>query len=120
MVGTISFANFAANLVRQSLTTGMKHTFRHYLLRYKYVISIAVFVVFIGFVGDHCLIRRISQRNEIQELKHEISTQKKTYNKDKNELNKIKNNPEAVKRVAHEKYYMKSEDEDIFVIDESE
>ena len=98
----------------------MKHTFRHYLLKYKYVISIAVFAVFIGFIGDHCLVQRVMQKNEIEDLKQEINTQIKTYKKDKDELNKIQNNPEAVKRVAHEKYYMKNEDEDIFVFDESE
>ena len=98
----------------------MKHTFRHYLLKYKYVISIAVFAVFIGFVGDHCLVQRVMQKNEIEDLRQEINTQIKTYKKDKDELNKIQKNPEAVKRVAHEKYYMKNEDEDIFVFDESE
>lgn len=98
----------------------MKHTFRHYLLKYKYVISIAVFAVFIGFVGDHCLVQRVMQKNEIEDLRQEINTQIKTYKKDKDELNKIQKNPEAVKRVAHEKYYMKNEDEDIFVFEESE
>ena len=88
-------------------------------MKYKYLISIIVFAVLIGFVGDHCLMKRFAQKQEIAELKSEIAEQKNTYKRDKIELERIQNNPEAVKRVAHEKYYMKTEDEDIFVIDEN-
>lgn len=96
----------------------MKRTFKHFLIKYKYVISIAVFAVLIGFVGDHSLVKRLAQKREIAELKTQINEQKNTYKKDKIELEKIEKNPEAVKRVAHEKYYMKTEDEDIFVVDD--
>ncbi len=98
----------------------MRHTFTHYLLKYKYVISITTFVVFIGFIGDHCIVERLIQKDEIADLQNEINSQIKTYNNDKTELEKIRNNPETVKRVAHERYYMKSEDEDIFVIEDNE
>ena len=87
-------------------------------MRYKYVISIVVFGVLIGFVGDHCLVKRYQQKQEIAELKSQINEQKRIYENDKIDLERIHNNPEAVKRVAHEKYYMKTEDEDIFVIDD--
>ncbi len=94
----------------------MNHTFRHYILKYKYAISITVFAVVIGFIGDNCLIQRFAQQRDIAELKEDINFKINTYKKDELELEKIHNNPEAVKRVAHEKYYMKTEDEDIFVI----
>ena len=96
----------------------MKRTFKQFLIKYKYLISIIVFAVLIGFVGDHSLVRRWAQKQEITALKSEINKQKNTYKNDKIKLERIKTNPEAVKRVAHEKYYMKTEDEDIFVIDD--
>lgn len=89
---------------------------RHIFLKYKYVISISVFAVLIGFVGEHSLVKRFAQKQEISQLENEINKEIATYNSDKQKLERIKNNPEAVKRVAHEKYYMKTEDEDIFVI----
>lgn len=95
----------------------MGRSFKHVLMKYKYVISIVVFAVLIGFVGDNSLLKRLSQKQEIKDLKTQISNQKKIYERDKVELEKINNNPEAVKRVAHEKYYMKTEDEDIYVIE---
>jgi cell division protein FtsL len=98
----------------------MKRSFKQTLIKYKYLISIIVFAVLIGFVGDHCLVKRWAQKQEIADLKSQINEQKRLYDKDKLELERIQNNPEAVKRVAHEKYYMKTEDEDIFVIDDDE
>lgn len=98
----------------------MKRSFKQTLIKYKYLISIIVFVVLIGFVGDHCLVKRWAQKQEIADLRSQINEQKRLYDKDKLELERIQNNPEAVKRVAHEKYYMKTEDEDIFVIDDDE
>jgi len=98
----------------------MKQSFKHFLLKYKYLISIIVFAVLISFVGEHSLVQRYSQRKEIAELKEKINEQKQIYENDKTKLDNIKNNPEAVKRVAHEKYYMKTEDEDIFVVKEAE
>lgn len=89
---------------------------RHILLRYKYHITIALFAIAIGFIGDHCLVRRWAQKREIASLRADIKQQINTYNTDKQKLEQIKNNPEAVKRVAHEKYYMKTPDEDIYVI----
>lgn len=89
---------------------------RHIILRYKYPISIVLFAAIIGFVGEHSLVKRFAQKQEIAELRNNIQNEIDTYTNDKQKLERIKNNPEAVKRVAHEKYYMKTEDEDIFVI----
>lgn len=96
----------------------MRHIIRHYLLKYKYVIALAIFLIAIGLVGDHCWIKRIEQSKEIAQLKSEIEKEIKTFNDDKEQLEKLKTNPEAVKRIAHERYYMKTEAEDIFVIED--
>ena len=98
----------------------MGHAIRHIFLRYKYHITLATFAIAIGFIGDHCLVRRYAQRQEIAELRSNIQHEIDTYNTDKQKLEQIKNNPEAVKRVAHEKYYMKTEEEDIFIIADGE
>lgn len=96
----------------------MKHIVRHYLMKYKYVLAIVVFAVAIGFVGDHCLLRRADQQKEISQLREAINKEQTTFNNDKAQLEELKTNPEAVKRVARERYYMKQPDEDIFVIED--
>lgn len=74
----------------------------------------------IGFVGEHSLVDRIAQKNKIAQLEREIDIQIEQFQSDKEKLNKLKNDPEAVKQVAHEMYYMKTADEDVFVIEDEE
>ena len=96
----------------------MKHVFRHYLIRYKYIIAFVVFGILIGFVGDHCLVKRYQQKQEIAKLESEIQIQINKFNKDKEQLEKLKSDSEAIEHIAREKYYMKCADEDIFVIED--
>lgn len=97
----------------------MKHNVvKQLLLKYRYIIAFAVFAIVIGFVGDHSLIKRYAQKQEIAELKEQIQEEIEEYNRDKKSLEQLKSSPDAVKRIAHEKYYMKSGDEDVFVIED--
>lgn len=96
----------------------MKHIVRHYLMKYKYVLAIVIFIVAIGFVGDHCLLRRAEQTKEISQLREAIEKEQTTFKDDKAQLEQLKTNPDAVKRVARERYYMKTDNEDIFVFED--
>ncbi|MCQ2093602.1 MAG: septum formation initiator family protein [Bacteroidaceae bacterium] len=96
----------------------MNHPISHYLLKYKYFIAFAVFAVLIGLVGDHCLVRRMAQKREISDLQSQIQSQEERYVRDKQQLDRLNSDPEAVKRVAHERYYMRSTDEDVFVMED--
>ena len=70
------------------------------------------------FSGEARLIDRFQQRREISRLKGEIQKYKDTFEKDKATLERLKNDPEAIVEVARERYYMKTEDEDIFILEE--
>lgn len=52
------------------------------------------------------------------QLEHDINVQIEQFNKDKETLNRLKNDPEAVVQIAHERYYMKQAGEDVFVIED--
>lgn len=86
----------------------------------KYLVAFAIFAIAITFFGESSLINRESQKKEINKLSTEIEEQKKKFEQDKETLYNLKNDPEALKKVAREKYYMKAEDEDIFVIEDEE
>jgi cell division protein FtsB len=86
----------------------------------KYVLAFAIFAIAITFFGESSLINRMSQKKEIDKLSTEIEEQQQKFKHDKETLNSLKNDPEALKRVARERYYMKAEDEDIFVIEDEE
>ena len=84
----------------------------------KWYVATFVFLVVIMFAGEARLIGRFQQRREISRLKDEIHKYKDTFEKDKATLERLKNDPDAVVEVARERYYMKTEDEDIFILEE--
>ncbi|MBQ0046299.1 MAG: septum formation initiator family protein [Prevotellaceae bacterium] len=98
----------------------MKHPVRKVLFKVRYFVALAIFAGVITFVGDSCLINRISQQQDIARLKAEIENYNRKFNSDKQQLEALKNDVDAVKAVARERYYMKAEDEDIFIIEEDE
>jgi cell division protein FtsB len=86
----------------------------------KYLVAFAIFAIAITFFGESSLLNRLSQQKEIDQLSTEIEEQKQIFEQDKEMLNSLKNDPEALKKVARERYYMKADDEDIFVIEDEE
>ena len=86
------------------------------MYKLKYVFAFLIFAVAITFFGESSLINRFSQKEEINTLRDNIDEYKGRFEQDKALLHSLKTDPEALKRVARERYYMKAEDEDIFVI----
>ncbi|MCQ2213835.1 MAG: septum formation initiator family protein [Bacteroidaceae bacterium] len=98
----------------------MKHSVRHYLFKLKWLLATAIFVVFVGFVGENCLMNRWEQKKEISRLKSEIDEQNRKFERDRVTLERLKNNPDAIKEVARERYFMKTDDEDVFVFQDED
>lgn len=95
-------------------------SFRHLLFKIKYLIAFVVFALCITFLGESSLVNRLEQKREIARLKSEIDEQQRHFDADHEELIRLKRDPEAVRQVARERYYMKTVDEDIFVIEDDE
>lgn len=87
-----------------------------FIFKYKYLLTFVVFAWLICFVGENSLINRYEQKKEISRLKSEIDEYNRIFENDKETLNRLKSDPEAIKEVARELYYMKTEDEDIYVV----
>ncbi len=98
----------------------MRKSIRQWFFKLKYVIALAVFVVAVGFVGESSLWRRVGQRQEISRLREEIETYNRKFEEDKKVLNALKHDHEAVKEVARSRYYMKTDNEDIFIVEDDE
>lgn len=93
-------------------------TIWNYIRHHKYLITLLVFGVVIGFLDENSLIQRIKQQNEIRTLNSEIAKYGKQYEEDTRRLKELTNNPEALEKIAREKYLMKKPNEDIFVFEE--
>lgn len=95
-------------------------SYRHILFKLKYLVAFVIFAVCITFLGESSLINRAEQKKEIARLRNEIDEQQRRFDSDHTELVRLKQDPEAVREVARERYYMKTDKEDIFVIEDEE
>ena len=91
-------------------------TIWNYIRRHKYMITVLIFIVVIGFLDENSLIQRVKHRSEISALNSEIEKYRKQYEEDTEK--ELTTNPEALEKIAREKYLMKKPDEDIFVFEE--
>ena len=93
-------------------------TIWNYIRRHKYMITVLIFIVVIGFLDENSLIQRVKHRIEIIALNSEIEKYRKQYEEDTEKLKELTTTPEALEKIAREKYLMKKPDEDIFVFEE--
>lgn len=52
----------------------------------------------------------------VREMKAEIEAYNTQYEKDEHTLKELQRNPKAIRKIAREQYFMKADDEDIFVL----
>lgn len=88
-----------------------------FIRKYKYAITIIGFAVIIGFLDENSLVQRMQYDREIRELTHEIEKYKAEYEESTQKLNELTANPEAIERIAREKYLMKKPNEDIYIFE---
>ena len=89
-----------------------------YIRQHKYLITILIFLLVVVFLDENSLIQRAKYRQEISTLKSEIQKYRTQYNEDTQKLKELMENPEALEKIAREKYFMKKPNEDIFIIEE--
>lgn len=82
----------------------------------KYILVIVFAIIVVGFVGDNCIWSHLKNVDKINELKSEIATYQERYDRDQAKLLELNNNPKAVEKIARERYFMKKENEEIFVL----
>ena len=81
----------------------------------KYVVTLAIIILVVGFLDDNSFLNRQERIEEIEKLQYEISVLKKQYEEDTRKLQSLEEY-ENVERLAREKYLMKRPGEDVFVI----
>ena len=98
----------------------MRNSVKQWFFKLKYLIALGVFIIAIGFVGESSIVNRIGQQQEISRLKGEIDEYNRKFEQDKKTLQALKNDPEAIREVARSRYFMKTDNEDIFIVEDEE
>lgn len=87
-----------------------------FIAHYKYLITIVVGIAVVGVFDENSFLQRIKYDIEIDQLKGEIDKYNKITEAANEELREINHNPRAIEKIARERYFMKADDEDIFVL----
>lgn len=82
---------------------------------YKYVITVVVGVLFVGFLDENSFLQRIKYNIQISSLKEEIQKYKALNDSANTEIENLRRDPTYIEKIARERYLMKADDEDIFV-----
>ena len=86
----------------------------------KYIVVTILAVVLIGFVDDNSVWHHIRNKQYIGELEDEIEKYEKLNQSNQAQIRELDSNPKAIEKIARERYFMKTDEEDIFVLSEDE
>ena len=98
----------------------MKSTLSHYswlrFLRNKYAWVLVFFCAWMIFLDNYSWLDHRALDKEIQELENNRDYYKEEISNDSRNIKLLKN-PEQIEKYAREKYYMKKDSEDIYIIE---
>lgn len=86
----------------------------------KYWIVVILGVLIVGFLDENSLLKHIQNRILVSDLKEQIDTYNSQYERDEQQIKELRRNPKAITKIAREKYFMKADDEDIFVLSDDQ
>ena len=84
----------------------------------KYAVVCVVAVLIVGFLDENSMWNHLKNRQRIEELTEEKARYNADYERDKAQIRELDRNPKAMEKIARERYFMKADDEDIFVMKE--
>lgn len=85
-------------------------------LRNKYMLTVVIFIIWILFFDNNNLIGRYRDMSALKQLKSDKEYYSNRIYEDTRKLNELKTSNENLEKFAREEYFMKRENEDIFII----
>lgn len=87
---------------------------------YKYAITIVIGILLVGFVDENSFMHRVQLEMRISDLTDEINRYNAQNEADLKQLKQLRRGAGAYERIARERYFMKADDEDIYVLSDDE
>ncbi len=84
--------------------------------KHRFLITLAVFLVFLAFFDESSLLRRIKVKRECAVLRREIADYQSKFEADSISLHELTYNREALEKYARERYRMKQPEEVVYII----
>ncbi len=84
-----------------------------------YILVLTLFVIWMAFFDTNSLLIHLELKGEIDKLEQQKEFLEKEIAKDRKELKKL-STEEALEKFAREEYYMKKDNEEIFLIEHAD
>ncbi len=86
----------------------------------KYVVVCVIGILIVGFLDDNSVLSHMNNMKRIGELQEEIEHYEALNKSNVSRIRQLEDNPKEVEKIARERYFMKADDEDIFVLSDDE
>ena len=96
------------------MTENQKHIFK--IFKNVFILIFTVFAIWMLFFDTNSFLTHVELNKEIDGLENEKEYYKKEIGKDKKEI-EILSSDEGLEKFAREKYYMKKDNEEIYIIE---
>ena len=81
------------------------------------LVIILVLLASLFFFSDSSIIKRVKYEKQIRDLKTQIQYYRHQTETDKQKLKELQSNKDNLEKYARENYFMKKENEEVFIID---
>lgn len=86
------------------------------IIRNKYVLSALIFLVWISFFDSHSLLKSFETGKKLKKLRNDRDYLRNEIINDSTKLLQLRSGPENLEKFAREKYLMKADSEDIYIV----
>jgi cell division protein FtsB len=86
----------------------------------KYAVVTVIGILLVGFLDENSIWRHIQNLRQIEELTEEKDRYIAAFERDQTQIKELDKNPKAIEKIARERYFMKADDEDIFILSDDE
>lgn len=88
------------------------------LLKNRYVLTVLGFFVWMVLIDSDSIFYRYQLSQKVSSLEQERDNLKETISRDYKKMQELKSSKESLEKFAREEYYMKKDDEVIFIVKE--
>ncbi|MBR6263301.1 MAG: septum formation initiator family protein [Prevotella sp.] len=87
---------------------------------FKYAVVCILGVLIVGFLDENSFWSHMKNRQRINELQEETAKYNAEFQRDQARIRELDRNPKAMEKIARERFFMKADDEDIFVLSDDD
>ena len=87
---------------------------------FRYTVVCILGVLIVGFLDENSVWNHMKNRQRINELQEETAKYNAEFRRDQARIRELDRNPKAMEKIARERFFMKADDEDIFVLSDDD